>query len=242
MRARLAFGTTAFLVLLTACGGGGGGGHAEPTSTATPAATASTRVPNTPFPSTPSAPYTGPAHQLGRDDCPSDWLAWVSRPTGFSICYPPSWKQYTGYPWYAQTGITFPQAGSLDAARVSVSYLTNPLTDLWSECDKPESISLLGHAAKLCVWENGVLPEGGDHRPWIVEAYGYYIPYGDYSLAVTIILLDLLRPDAGPECFFTPPAGFRGGAFVPPESCMSHSYDPEAKAAAFDIFETLRGP
>jgi hypothetical protein len=51
-----------------------------------------------------------------------------------------------------------------------------------------------------------------------------------------------LKTDAGPECFFTPPAGFRGGAFVPPESCMNRSYDPEGKATAFDIFETLLGP
>jgi hypothetical protein len=247
MRAAALLALIAILPLAAACGDGGG---AQPMSTAvvspaTPAPSMTSAPPpatSTPFPSTPPAPYLGPAHELGRDDCPSDWLAWVSQPTGFSICYPPSWKQYTGYPWYAQTGITLPQEGSLDAAHVAVSYVTNYTGGPWFECDKPESVELLGHAGKLCVWGSGADPVGSGHTPLIIEAYAFYVPYDHYSLEVMVILYGRLKPDAGPECFFTPPAGFRGGAFVPPESCMNRSYDPEVKSTAFDIFATLRGP
>jgi hypothetical protein len=236
----LALGAILLTALAAACGGGGE--RPPATTPAPPVTSASPLAPSTPFPATPSAPYLGPAHELGRQDCPSDWLAWVSQPTGLSICYPPSWHQSTQYPWYAGTVMTLLQDGSLDEAVVAVGYVTNYTGDPWFECEKPQPVELLGHAGKLCVWENGVIPAGLVHTPLIVEGYAYFVPYGYYSLEVIIILHGQLKPDAGPECFFTPPPGFRGGAFVPPESCMNRSYDPEVKATAFDIFDTLRGP
>jgi len=146
-------------------------------------------------------------------------------------------------PWDEGTTVRLPQTGLPGGfANVFVMYLTDITGHSWSECDEPESITLLGRPATLCVWGNDVMPPGLDYEHLIVEAYGYYVPYEHGKLAVSVVLNGQLKPDAGPECFFTPPPGFRGGAFVPPESCLNRTYDPEVKATAFDIFETLRGP
>jgi hypothetical protein len=174
VRAAAVLALGAIMLTAVACGGGNHPSAATPVPSMTIAAPPAT---STPFPSTPSAPYVGPARELGRNDCPSDWLAWVSQPTGFSVCYPPSWRQSTGYPWYSGTVMRFRQEGSsVDAAAVAVSYVTNYTGGPWFECDKPESVELLGHAGKLCVWENGEIPAGLVHTPLIVEAYGYYVP------------------------------------------------------------------
>jgi len=242
---------SALVVLLaTACAGGN---HDQQVETTVPST--ATMAVGTPLPRTEVTPYPAPsltrlahrsgsAHELGRDDCPSDWLAWESEPTGFSICYPRSWEEHSYFgPWDEGTSITLPQAGLLGAARVSLLYLTTAVEYSWSECDEPESVTLLGRPATLCVWENDVVPLGqSEYRRLIVEAYGYHVPYDHNRLAVSVVLHARFRSDAGPECFLTPPPGFVGGAPVPPEHCLDHTYDPEVKATAFRILDTLRGP
>jgi hypothetical protein len=136
-----------------------------------------------------------------------------------------------------------PQAALVDAAQVSLLYLTTAVEDTFCQCEEPESVTLLGRPATLCVWRDDVVPLGlTEYSRLIVEAYGYYVPYDHSRLAVSVILNAQFKSDAAPECFLTPPPSFVGGAPVPPEHCLDHTYDPEAKAMAFRILETLRGP
>jgi hypothetical protein len=243
---------SALVVLLaTACAGGNDDQQVETTVLSTATTAVATPLPTTgvtPYPAlsvTPPAHRSGSAHELGRDDCPSDWLAWESEPTGFSICYPQSWeKRGRGRPWEEGATITLPQAGVLGAAQVSLLYITTAVEDTFCQCEEPESVTLLGRPATLCVWQNDdVVPLGlAEYRRLIVEAYGYYVPYDHSRLAVSVVLHARFKSDAGPECFLTPPPGFVGGKPVPPEHCLDQTYDPAVKAMAFRILDTLRGP
>lgn len=237
------------VLLVAACADGNGAQQPEtvvPSIAATATATPPPARTTTPYPApqfTPLAHRSGPAHELGRDDCPYDWRAWVSDPTGFSICYPQSWEEHSSFrPWDEGTTITLPQAGLPGAAQVSILYLTTIVEYTWSECDDPETVTMLGRPATLCVSRNQQVAISEHSYPPVIEAWGYYIPYDHAKLAVGVILWAQMRPDAGPECFPTPPPGYVGEALLPPEHCVEGTYDPEVKATAFRILETLRAP
>lgn len=113
----------------------------------------------------------GPAHQLGRADCPSDWNALVSDTSGMSICLPSGWRLSRGglnFDGKFEETALLVLGTSKEVVSISLVRLTG-LSGPWSlHCANPESTQFLSSPALRCIWGEGANP--------ITEPLGYFVP------------------------------------------------------------------